>query len=92
MKLLFSIAALLLFFPTAHIAAQKTTIAKTSGTPFQGTKKFCSYTHSSTYTITIHSTTPKSFIDIMKIALQYKVHSKTTNFIQAMLMKKQTRT
>jgi hypothetical protein len=52
MKNIFLVSLTFLFLPVCHINAQKTTPSKISA-PFQGLKKFCSYTHRSTYTITI---------------------------------------
>jgi hypothetical protein len=59
MKFSLSIFLFLLIFPAVHIAAQKTTTAKTTAAPFQGMKKFCSYAHRSIYTITIQGMTVK---------------------------------
>jgi hypothetical protein len=59
MKFSLSIFLFLLFFPAAHIFAQKTATTKTAAAPFQGMKKFCSYAHNSTYTITVRGISVK---------------------------------
>src|SRR5882672_4473572 len=59
MKNIFSIVAAFVFLPHTHMLAQNTTVAKTSVAPFRGTKKFCAYTHSSIYTITVHGNNAK---------------------------------
>ena len=53
MKAIFLFTAIIFGIVVNDINAQNTTVSKSAVAPYQGSKQFCSYTHSSTYTITI---------------------------------------